>query len=720
MSRLAWPILPLLLAACGGGGPLDLQITFPDAAARASTARVVVWVLEPSGGASCAALMDGSAQPGSEGYTVEVQRTIAFPPEPPPEPLRDVGPGPRLFAAEGQDGARRVFLRGCLAVEAGGDGPGVVVIALQRVATCVPTGPERCNGQDDDCDGQTDNGSPEDLCPALPNARATACLEGECEYQCVDDWVDTNPESDPFDGCECQPTNNGIEICDGLDNDCDGVTDGAGTPCDDGAACTENDQCDAAGVCRGSPIAGYCGVSEECLPACAASASGCARRPDYLALNCPAEASRETPASCTLTAVSAPGTEGCARCEVTLLPSRLYTHTFGTWDGCDQADWTFAASGCSSSAYCNLTDASQACCQEYACSAADEGMSLSTQACGLSQLRGFRLERLFDLQPWERVRACQQLKQSPRLKGGVFQIQVDPGDDPLGTLVHCLSPGSFGEQDFSAPCAELPRVATDWPQTRLGLRVELERPQPGETLAVVLGQLNLYGFPAGCTEEVEMVRTRFDSCPGDTNTWEGWSSYTGDIQCTQGPDCSGNGLAGGGLLVREAAQGGPANVSLSRSLTGPHRDFKLPAELCWTESSLGAIGSYRFSLSGGGGGVWYVILSETPVEFATLGNPRCRRLCVDLGDFAANVSGAEFAELGLQAEVNLGSFALNDIELRHARACPAQGVIELGPLTGGSPAELSVTNLLSQPRRARVECVWGDGHARTAREIEFR
>jgi hypothetical protein len=62
--------------------------------------------------------------------------------------------------------------------------------------------------------------------PAGPKASAT-CAAASCSITCEAGWVDVN--DDPADGCEseCTPTNNGNEICDGLDNDCDGVVDGA-------------------------------------------------------------------------------------------------------------------------------------------------------------------------------------------------------------------------------------------------------------------------------------------------------------------------------------------------------------------------------------------------------------------------------------------------------------------------------------------------------------
>ena len=106
------------------------------------------------------------------------------------------------------------------------------------------SGVEICDGADNNCNGLIDEGFDlqndaancgqcGNLCSA---AHATGrCQGGQCGFTCLPGYVDLDGQ--PENGCEhpCTPSNNGIEICDGEDNDCNGlIDDGAtdvGQPC---------------------------------------------------------------------------------------------------------------------------------------------------------------------------------------------------------------------------------------------------------------------------------------------------------------------------------------------------------------------------------------------------------------------------------------------------------------------------------------------------------
>ncbi|MFT5430330.1 MAG: hypothetical protein ACI9OJ_001004 [Myxococcota bacterium] len=153
---------------------------------------------------------------------------------------------------------------------------------------------ESCNGLDDDCDGVLDN----DSCPAgelcqcvgdecgcgcppgltlcgdecvdttvsathcggcdttceMPNVATTICDGGECKIvKCDAGFEDADPD---VAGCECAIKE---EICDNLDNDCDGQTD------------EESGLCAGTGGCDGQCLAGQCvcpGGCDQCFGTC--------------------------------------------------------------------------------------------------------------------------------------------------------------------------------------------------------------------------------------------------------------------------------------------------------------------------------------------------------------------------------------------------------------------------------------------------------------------
>ena len=95
-----------------------------------------------------------------------------------------------------------------------------------------PAASEACDGADDNCNGQTDeNNVCNDIsnCGTFGNACSFANALAECsESLCILSECNSgfwNIDGDSANGCEyqCTITNNGVEIVDSLDNDCDGA-----------------------------------------------------------------------------------------------------------------------------------------------------------------------------------------------------------------------------------------------------------------------------------------------------------------------------------------------------------------------------------------------------------------------------------------------------------------------------------------------------------------
>lgn len=140
-------------------------------------------------------------------------------------------------------------------------------------ASCILSGPEVCDGVDNDCDGGVDNGI---LCECFADAEcddSDPCTADTCfDFQCYNDVC-----HDPVSICEeiqtcdalCDPVTTPVDCEDGdlcTDNACDVGAGGCvstATNCDDGDACTTN-ACDPASGCVFTPIPNCCVIDADC------------------------------------------------------------------------------------------------------------------------------------------------------------------------------------------------------------------------------------------------------------------------------------------------------------------------------------------------------------------------------------------------------------------------------------------------------------------------
>ena len=159
------------------------------------------------------------------------------------------------------------------------------------VDTCVPGTPQpdtNCNGIDDDCDGPPDD----DYVPTSTSCGIGACAANGQLICSGGSQVDT-----------CTPGTPSAEICDNIDNDCDGVTDGMtqGTTCGVGACAATGTETCTAGVWGG----------DTCTPGTpAADDSVC----NWIDDDCDGTTDEDwssTPTSCGIGACAATGVTTC-------------------------------------------------------------------------------------------------------------------------------------------------------------------------------------------------------------------------------------------------------------------------------------------------------------------------------------------------------------------------------------------------------------------------
>ncbi len=296
-AKISGGLAILLLVACSSAANFWVTVVFPDEEARQNTTSVEVFAITPGQGATCDTLIAGTAKPGDADYEIADRIEADYPSAEGSRSLNVIGRGEMLFFARALDVERTDILRGCTRAGAGAAGPYEVVVTLTWSCRETNNGVELCDGQDNDCDGQTDEDcitpcQQDDDCDDEIACTTDTCEAGTCLFTpddtaCPDDDVYCNGQEicDAENGCvgSGDPCLAGSLVCDEMNNQC--VACLLDDDCDDGVDCTD-DTCNvAAGTCvftqndaNCSDDGLYCNGTEICdaVKGCIGSGDPCA------------------------------------------------------------------------------------------------------------------------------------------------------------------------------------------------------------------------------------------------------------------------------------------------------------------------------------------------------------------------------------------------------------------------------------------------------------
>lgn len=138
--------------------------------------------------------------------------------------------------------------------------PGLVCNGGECLGTC-PGGEEPCAGSCPDTDSDAENcGDCDVICESAEPESIGICLDAECATEPCPEGT-FNLDGQPGNGCEYACGGDGSEVCDGLDNDCNGQVDEGS--CDDGVQCTV-DLCNPLSGCQNAPADALCDDGDVC------------------------------------------------------------------------------------------------------------------------------------------------------------------------------------------------------------------------------------------------------------------------------------------------------------------------------------------------------------------------------------------------------------------------------------------------------------------------
>lgn len=191
--------------------------------------------------------------------------------------------------------------------------------------TCAPTGPELCNGTDDDCNGLVDEGFDLSSDPMNCGACGTRCTGGadECYTGAC------RPHARPEDG----------STCNNIDDDYDGVVDGQTVGC--AAPCGAGSRTCIAGTWTSCTGPGFTSCTDFTTCSTVATCASCASTPTEICNGSDDNCDGRTDEGCVCISGTTrscyggpPGTADVGTCR-----SGVETCSTGTWRGCSGEVW---------------------------------------------------------------------------------------------------------------------------------------------------------------------------------------------------------------------------------------------------------------------------------------------------------------------------------------------------------------------------------------------
>jgi concanavalin A-like lectin/glucanase superfamily protein/uncharacterized protein DUF2341 len=524
----------------------------------------------------------------------------------------------------------------------------------------------------------------------LCNNGSGVCCQGNCylgECCMSTDCEDQNPCTTS----ECF----GHDCIDSYNND----------PCNDGASCSSNDQCDGAGRCMGTYDDLLCPAGQICRPLCFNTASGCGTPPAGLGLDCsPNSVNLNTdPATQCSIELGLAGQTDCLTCRVETGMKNLDYSDFGDDSGhCDLDGWRLVP-GLPAGQYCRdgiggcvEGGSSHDCCAELAAICTTLGNSIVLRSdkatnCGTKK-EEWRLEKVFDFTGYSDVSIC--LDVAGSAANHDEGILVYAYDYSTYDRIFCLNglPHAGINDFFYTVCTD---TLGDWADNNPSVTVRIVAHSEQIGQAVYLDNIYVRGWHLGCEPEyLTLFNETFDAC--DKSNWR----IIGEPICTVGMSCSDDSWAMG----THWDDGG--SWAIERTVDASALDSNIT--LCFDVGDVNADDSNEYvrvemDVGQGWEPVWY---QHSRMSLYSA----CEHVCVNLSDINPAVNRNQALKIKFTvAGDSYNQVVIDDIILTGARHCDiGADQILLGPLTDHSDGsyDFNAQNIIDQPMPTEFICSW--------------